>query len=382
MLALTGQRTYALHEPLGVVGVMSPFNAPVGLAFDPAVDAIAAGNSVMLRISESTPHTADLVKSLVSEHFKEEEMVVVTGGLDVSKAFATLPWDKLLFTGGTEVGKRILAAAAENLTPVILELGGKSPCVILEDANIAEAGQKIARVRQMNAGQVCLAGDYVLLPERRLEAFIDVVVEADREAYPSILDNGEFTSVIHQGAYERLVGYIAEAQELGCRIVQSKPADEEVPDRSTRKIPLTIVINPSDHLKVSQNEAFGPILSVYTYANLDDAIALINRKEKPLALYVFGKNRSSVDKVISSTSSGGVTVNDLILHAGSETMGFGGVGHSGMGRYKGGFVGYKACSNPKAVFEQGFLGKFIVGFFPPFKSERTRRMLRRRVGLQ
>ncbi len=380
LLGLTGQRTYILHEPLGVVGVMSPFNAPVGLAFDPAIDAIAAGNSVMLRISESAPHAGELIKSLVSAHFKSEEMAVATGGLEVSRAFAALPWDKLVFTGGTEVGKRILSAAAENLTPVILELGGKSPCVILDDANVAEAGMKIARVRQMNAGQVCIAGDYALLPERHLEAFIDAVVETDREAYPTILDNGEFTSVIHQAAYDRLVGYIAEAEAHGCRVVQSKPANEEVPDPSTRKIPLTLVINPADHLNVSQNEAFGPILSV-SYSDLDDAIALINGKEKPLALYVFGKNRSAIDKIIGSTSSGGVTVNDLILHAGSETMGFGGVGHSGTGRYKGGFIGYQAFSNPKSVFEQGLMGRFMGFFFPPFKSDRTRRMLRRRVGL-
>ncbi|MYC36804.1 MAG: aldehyde dehydrogenase family protein [Chloroflexi bacterium] len=381
LLGLTGQRTYILHEPLGVVGVMSPFNAPVGLAFDPAIDAIAAGNSVMLRISENAPHAAELIKSLVSARFKAEEMAVATGGLEVSRAFAALPWDKLLFTGGTEVGKRILSAAAENLTPVILELGGKSPCVILDDANVAEAGMKIARVRQMNAGQVCVAGDYALLPERHLEAFIEAVVRADREAYPSILDNGEFTSVIHQAAYDRLVGYIAEAEAHGCRVVRSKPANEEVPDPATRKLPLTLVVNPADHLKVSRNEAFGPILSVYTYAALDDAIAFVNGREKPLALYVFGRNRRAIDKIIGSTSSGGVTVNDLILHAGSETMGFGGVGHSGMGRYKGGFIGYQAFSNPKSVFEQGLLGRFMGFFFPPFKSDRTRRMLRRRVGL-
>ncbi len=382
LLALVGQRTYMVNEPLGVVGVMSPFNAPVSLALDPAIDAIAAGNSVMIRVSESTPHTANLLQSLVASRFAEEEMAVVVGDLEVSKAFAALPWDKLLFTGGSEVGKRILAAAAENLTPVILELGGKSPCVVLDDADIATAAWKIGRVRQMNAGQVCIAGDYVLLPEQRLEQFVEAVVDGDRAAYPSITGNSEYTSIINEGAFDRIVGYIDEARDAGCRVIQSKPVDEEVPDRATRKIPLTVVVNPPEHLKVSQNEIFGPVLSVYTYERLDDAIERINSREKPLALYIFGKSRIAIDKIVDNTSSGGITVNDLLIHAGSETMGFGGVGYSGMGRYKGGFIGYKAFSNPKAVLEQGLLRRFSGIFFPPMSSDRTRRFLRRQVGVK
>lgn len=383
LLGLTGQRTYIVNEPLGVVGIMSPFNAPVSLAFDPAIDAIAAGNSVIIKISESTPHTADLTKSLVSKYFRAEEMAVVVGDYEVSKTFASLPWDKFLFTGGSEVGKRILVAAADNLTPVILELGGKSPCVVLDDTNILEeVAKKIGRVRQINAGQMCIAGDYVLLPERHLEKFVEAVIESDRAAYPSIVNNDDFTSIIHESAYDRIVGYIDEAREAGCRVIQSKPRNEEVPDRLTRKIPLTIIINPEDHLMVSQNEIFGPILSIYTYEKLDDAIAYINSKEKPLALYIFGRNRIAIDKIVNSTSSGGITINDLLMHAGSETMGFGGVGYSGMGRYKGGFIGYKAFSNPKAVFEQGIMRRFTGIFYPPFKSDRVGKMLRRQVGIK
>lgn len=382
ILALTGQRTYIVNEPLGVVGVMSPFNAPVSLALDPAIEAIGAGNSVMIKVSESVPRTSNLFKRLVSQYFKPEEMAVIEGEAEVSRAFAAMPWDKLVFTGGSEVGKRILAAAAENLTPVILELGGKSPCVVLDDADIVETAKKIGRVRQFNSGQVCIAGDYVLLPERHLEEFLEAVVTEDREAYPTILDNEEFTSVIHEGAYDRIMSYINEAQDAGCRIIQSKPADEDVPDRATRKIPLTIAVNPADSLMVSKNEIFGPILSVYTYSNLDDAIARINNREKPLALYIFGRNRREINKVIDNTSSGGVTVNDLMMHANSETMGFGGVGYSGTGRYKGGLIGYKAFSNPKSVFEQGLMRRFTGAFFPPFKTDRARRTLRRRVGVE
>ncbi len=382
LLALVGQRTYTVNEPLGVVGVMSPFNAPVSLALDPSIDAIAAGNSVMIRVSESTPHTADLLQSLVASYFREEEMAVVVGDIEVSKAFAALPWDKLLFTGGSEVGKRILAAAADNLTPVILELGGKSPCFVLDDADIAAVAWKIGRVRQLNAGQVCIAGDYVLLPDRRLEQFVEAVIDGDRAAYPSMRDNSEYTSIINEGTFDRIVGYIDEARDAGCRVIQSKPVDEEVPDRATRKIPLTVVVNPPERLKVSQNEIFGPVLSVYSYEDLDDAIEHINSREKPLALYIFGRNRIAIDKIVDNTSSGGITVNDLLLHADSETMGFGGVGYSGMGRYKGGFIGYQAFSNPKAVLEQGLMRRFSGVFFPPLSSDRARKFLRRRVGVK
>lgn len=382
LMALTGQRTYIVHEPLGVVGIMAPFNAPVSLALVPAVEAIAAGNSVTMKFSESAPATAELMKALVGRYFKAEEVAAVTGGPDVSRAFAALPWDLLFFTGGTEIGRKIMGAAAANLTPVILELGGKSPCVLLEDADAREAARKIARVRQLNAGQVCLAGDYVLLPGRELDAFVEAAIASDGETYPSILDNDEITSVIHEDAYDRIVGYIDEAREAGCRIAQSNPLDEAAPDRATRKIPLTLIVNPTEDLAICREEAFGPILSVHTYDNLEEAIAYINRREKPLALYIFGRDRRRIDRIVGATSSGGVTVNDLLFHAGSSTMGFGGVGASGMGRYKGGYVGYKAFSNPKSVFEQGLMRKFTDRFFPPLKSDRQRKMLRRRVGMR
>lgn len=382
IFALTGQRSYLVNEPLGVVGIMSPFNAPVSLALDPAVDAIAAGNSVMIKISENTPETANLMKELVSKYFKPEEMVVIIGDSEVSKFFASLPWDKFVFTGGSEVGKKILAASAAHLTPVILELGGKSPCVILEDANVSEVAQKIMKVRLMNAGQVCISGDYVFLPAHRLEAFIRGILESAKEVYPSIINNEKFTSVIDDRAYDRITGYIDEAIKEGCRVIQSNPMNEIVPDRNSRKIPLTLIINPPEHLQVCKNEIFGPILSVFTYERLRYAIQYINSKPKPLALYIFGKNKTEIDKVIHTTSSGGVTVNDLLMHADSKEMGFGGVGYSGMGRYKGGRIGYKAFSNPKSVVEQGFLRKFTERFIPPIKTNEARKILRHQVGIK
>lgn len=382
ILALTGQRTYIVNEPLGVVGIMSPFNAPVSLAFDPAIEAIAAGNSVMIKMSESTPRTAELIKSLVTVYFEPQELAIVVGNAEVSQTFAALPWDMFVFTGGSEVGKRILAASADNLTPVILELGGKSPCVVLEDADILDTATKIGKVRRLNAGQVCIAGDYVLLPEKHLEKFIQAVINGDKAAYPSTIDNDEVTSIIHKNAYDRIVGYINEAKAANCQVIQSNPMNEKLPDPTTRKIPLTIIVNPPDHLLVSQNEVFGPILSIHTYHDLDDAIAYVNAKPKPLALYIFGRNQQQIDDVVNHTSSGGITINDCLFHANSKTMGFGGVGYSGMGRYKGGFIGYKAFSNPKAVFQQGIMRRFTRQFFPPFKNDRLKKMLRRQVGVK
>lgn len=380
-LSLTGQKDYIINEPLGVIGIMSPFNAPVSLAFDPAVEALAAGNSVMIKVSESTPKTAEFVQKIVSKTFKETEMAVVTGDYRISQLFASLPWDKFVFTGGSEVGKKILAAAAPNLTPVLLELGGKSPCVILEDADVESAAKKIGLLRVQNAGQVCISGDYVLIPENYLELFIDTVVTTVGEKYPTVINNPYFTSIIDNKSFDRIVGYIDEAKNAGSRIVQINPSKEKLPDPDSRKIPLTLIVNPSEDLMVSKYEIFGPILSIYTYKDIDEAIERINKKEKALALYIFGKQRKNIDHVMNNTSSGGVTVNDLLMHANAGQMGFGGVGYSGMGRYKGGFIGYQAFTNPKTVIEQGLMGRFTTNFFPPY-GDRTRKILRSQVGVK
>lgn len=382
ILALTGQKTYIVNEPLGVVGIMSPFNAPVSLAMDPAIEAIAGGNTVIMKLSESTPLTADLIQKLVSQYFKEEELAVITGEVDVSIAFVDRAWDKFFFTGGSEVGKKILAANAKYLTPAILELGGKTPCILLHDADVKSAAHKIAQVRMANAGQICISGDYVFLKENQLEAFITEAVNRMDELYPSLLDNPEFTAIINDREYNRITAYLEEAKEANCRIVYSNPKNEIVPDQKTRKIPFSIVVNPPRDLQVACREIFGPILTIFTYQDINEAITFINNNEKPLALYVFGKNREEINKVIRNTSSGGVTVNDLMMHVNSHKMGFGGVGYSGMGRYKGGKKGFHAFTNPKSVLEQGLMGKFTARFFIPYTSERARNMIRSTVGIK
>lgn len=381
LMALTGQRDYIVNEPLGVIGIMSPFNAPVSLAFDPAVEALAAGNRVMIKISESTPKTSELIQNLVAKTFSENEMAVVSGDYRISQLFSSLPWDKFVFTGGSEVGKKILGAAANNLTPVLLELGGKSPCLILGDADIKAAAKKIGLLRVQNAGQVCISGDYVLLPEKHLTEFVDTLVRAVEEKYPTVISNPYFTSIINQSAYDRITSYITEAEDAGSRVIQINPGKEQLPDPVSRKIPLTLVINPAEELMVSKHEIFGPILSIYTYQDLGQAIDRINRREKALALYVFGKNRKNIDHVVNHTSSGGVTINDVMMHANARNIGFGGVGYSGMGRYKGGFVGYQAFTNPKTVVRQGLMGKMTIRFFPPY-GDTTRSLLRSQVGLK
>lgn len=383
ILAFTGQRTFQINEPLGVVGIMSPFNAPVSLALDPAIEAIGAGNSVMIKMSEHVSRTASLMKELVKEYFDESELAVITGGVDISKAFAKLPWDKFFFTGGSEVGKKILASLAENLTPAILELGGKNPCILLEDADVEYAAKRIVTVRLLNAGQVCLAGDYVFVPKKQLDKFVAHAIQIATELYPNIISNPHYTSIINDEAYNRIVEWIQEAKNADCKVIEVNPSNEPVPDPISRKIPLTLVVNPPKHLNVATKEIFGPVLTIFDYSELDDVIKHINSLEKPLAIYSFGKNNKMINKILENTSSGGVTINDLLMHANSKYMGFGGVGYSGMGRYKGGKIGFYAFTNPKAIHKQGFLlRKMSTMFFPPYKSDILRKMLRRQVGMK
>ena len=371
ILRLLGQRSYIQNEPLGVVGVISPFNAPITLAFDPAIDAIAAGNTVIMRFPEAMPATGTLMTELVTKYFEPAEMAVATGDLELAKFFSSLPWDMLAFTGGGTTARHIMAAAAKNLTPVLLELGGKSPIIVLEDADLRVVARKTVKTRLMNGGQVCIAGDYALVPETKLEEFLSMLMEEAQTIYPSVLDNPRYTSVVGETSFNRLTNYLDEARENDVRVIEFNPNNEALPSPETGKFPLSIAINPGPELRLSCEEIFGPILPVLSYESLGDAIETINSKEKPLALYIFGHNRAEIDRVLEQTSSGGVTVNDFLMHAGSHSMGFGGVGESGMGRYKGGKVGFQAFSNLKSVFEQGILGRFSQNFTPPLDTVTT-----------
>ncbi|QAS22877.1 coniferyl aldehyde dehydrogenase [Lactiplantibacillus plantarum] len=381
LMALTGTKQYVYNEPLGVVGIMSPFNAPIDLALDPAVEAIAAGNRVMVKISEYTPKTAALVQKLSQQYLNEKNFAVVTGEADIAAQFSALDWDKLVFTGGSETGKKVLSAAAPNLTPVVLELGGKNPAVVLPDANKQMTAAKIARSRSGNSGQICLDTDYVLLPTDQLDEYVRLITAQLAQAFPTYINNSEYSAIINDRSYDRILRMLTEARQRGTRLITINPNNELVPDVKRRLIPLTLAINPDRDLQIARNEIFGPILSIFTYDSLDEAIAFINSHEKPLAMYLFGRSSRHLNQIISQTSSGGVDINELSLHAGPHSMGFGGVGYSGMGRYKGGKTGFETFSNQKSVYKQGVLAKYTTRLMVPIHNKRNEKLLKRMLGL-
>lgn len=382
ILSLFGTKQFIMNEPLGIVGIISPFNAPIDLAFDPAIEALAAGNRVMLKISEYTPQTAELLQQLAAQYFEPEVLTVITGEQDISAAFSALPWDKLVFTGSSETGKKVMASAAKNLTPVLLELGGKNPAIVLPDADIALAAKKIARGRSGNSGQICLSVDYALVPKNQLDQYINLISAELMEAYPTYHDNTEFSALINAAAFERVDRVMAEAEKSGAQVISLNPNNEKMPDKQNRLYPFTLVINPSHELSVARDEIFGPILSIFTYDSLEEAISFINQHEKSLALYIFGYNKKQIEQILNQTSSGGVDINELSLHAGSHEMGFGGVGYSGMGRYKGGKIGFETFSNAKAVYRQGILAKYTSRFMTPIRDPKDQKRFKRLMGIK
>lgn len=352
-LAFGPGKARIITQPLGCVGVISPWNYPFYLAAVPAATALAAGNRVFMKPSELTPRTAALTAELVSRYFRPEEFAVVTGGPEVGSAFSHLPFDHMLFTGSTPVGHHIMRAAAANLVPVTLELGGKSPTIISDDYPLEEAAERIAAGKWFNAGQTCIAPDYLLVPEGKIEAMVQALQTALTRRYPTIATNEDYTAILNDHHYARLTGYIEEARAGGARVVEVKPSDETV-DPTSRKIAPTLLVGVRDDMRVMQDEIFGPVLPILPYQTLDEAIAFVNARPRPLALYYFDHNRSRVNDVLARTTSGGACVNETIMHVVQDDLPFGGVGASGMGAYHGpeGFFG---MSHRKAVFERGGL---------------------------
>ena len=352
-----------LYQPVGVVGIISPWNYPFQLAIMPLIAALAAGNRVMLKPSELTPRTANFLGELLGGLFPSERVATIIGGPDVGEAFSRLPFDHLFYTGSTAVGRQVMQAAAENLTPVTLELGGKSPCILGDDASLRSAVKNIVYGKLLNAGQTCIAPDYVLVPERRLERFIKVAARAADEFYPTVADNPDYTSIVNERHYRRLAEYVAEAKANGTRVVEVNPRNEILAPEM-RKMPLTMVVEPDEDLSVMREEVFGPVLPIKTYRKLEDAIDYVNRRPRPLALYYFGSNRRKRDEVLRKTMSGGVSINATLLHFLVEDLPFGGVGASGFGAYHGEH-GFRTFSHRRSIFLQSrFSG---TGFLrPPF----------------
>ena len=353
-----------IPQPKGCIGIMVPFNFPINLAVGPLASALAAGNRAMLKMSELTPHVGELFARLVDERFPSEKITVVNGGLEVSQEFSALPFDHLLFTGSTAVGRHIMRAAADNLTPVTLELGGKSPVIIAEDYPLAWAADRIVWGKLFNCGQICIAPDYVLVPKGKEQEFATYVHSAARKLYPKLAGNDDYTAVINDQHYQRLTDTIADAKAKGALI---EPVADPAASRSERKLPLTLVLNPTDDMKVLQDEIFGPVLPVKGYQSVDDAISYVNERPRPLALYVFSNQSETQERVLAETTSGGVAINDTLMHYMQDDMPFGGIGPSGMGSYHTG-EGFDTFSHLKPVFKQRGVGSFTGAklLYPPY----------------
>jgi coniferyl-aldehyde dehydrogenase len=365
-------RAQVVSQPLGVVGVISPWNYPVSLALGPVATALAAGNRVMLKPSEYTPATSALLARLLGEIFPVEQVAVVTGGAEVGAAFAALPFDHLLFTGGTATGRLIMRAASENLVPVTLELGGKSPVLVDADYPLERAARSIAQGKLLNAGQVCIAPDYVLVPAADAARFATLFADEVKRLYPSLVDNPDYSAVINQRHYDRLRMLVEDARGKGAKVVEINPAGEDVRPQSGRKLPPTLLLDVTNDMAAMQDEIFGPVLPVKTYGTLDEAIAYINSRPRPLALYYFGTNRARQREVLARTTSGGVTINDTLLHYLQEDLPFGGIGASGMGAYHG-REGFKTFSHRKPVFRQARLN--TTGLIRPPYGKLVERMI-------
>jgi coniferyl-aldehyde dehydrogenase len=358
-----------VYQPLGVVGIISPWNYPVQLTLAPLSGALAAGNRVMIKPSEITPRTSALLERVIGEVFDPSEVAVVQGGADVAKAFSRQKFDHLLFTGSTAVGRVVMQAAAENLVPVTLELGGKSPALVAPDYPIEKAAERIAVGKLFNAGQTCIAPDYVLVPRESETAFIAAFREAVARLYPSLAANPDYTAIIDERHCERIRHLIADARERGAAIHEINPASETF-DEASRKIAPVIMTHVPEHAAAMQEEIFGPVLPVMPYDDIEAAYGFIGTRPHPLALYLFSHDRRVVERTLEQTASGGVAINDTLLHCVQEDLPFGGVGPSGMGAYHG-EAGFRTFSHARSVFHQArFNGAGVT--IPPYGSRMNR----------
>ena len=367
-LGLLGSRSRVEYQPLGVIGCISPWNFPVQLTFAPLAGIFAAGNRTMIKPSEFTPETSALMAKMFAEAYSEEEVAVLTGGPEVGSAFSTLAFDHLLFTGATSIARHVMRAAAENLVPVTLELGGKSPVIIGENADIELTAANVMAGKTMNAGQICLAPDYVFVPENRADDFVAAAQASVKKMFANLKDNPDYTSIVNERHFERINGYITDAKEKGATVVEINPASEDFTQQEHHRIPPTLIMDPTDDMSVMQEEIFGPVLPVKRYKHIDETIAYVNDHARPLGLYYFGQSAEEEQKVLTHTTSGGVTVNDVIMHIAQEDLPFGGVGPSGMGSYHG-YDGFKTFSHAKAVYSQSkTVSKLAASMRPPYKK--------------
>ncbi|UTA49335.1 coniferyl aldehyde dehydrogenase [Simiduia sp. 21SJ11W-1] len=360
-LHLLPGKAQVIYQPLGVVGIMVPFNYPLLLALGPLATALAAGNHAMIKMPEATPRTSALLAEVIAETFTPESVTVVNGGPAVAARFSELPFDHILFTGAGSIGKHVMRAAAENLTPVTLELGGKSPVVVGPDFPLEEAARRLCYSKSMNAGQTCVAPDYIFVPEGQVDAFKAAYKKAFNTFYPKISDNSDYTAIISERHQSRIAGWVEQARAAGAQV--EPVTDEQVDDGTRRQVPL-LVTNVDRSMTLMQEEIFGPVLPIMAYKNLQEAVDYINEGDRPLALYYFGFNKAHQQLILNFTHSGGVVFNESMLHVAVDDLPFGGVGASGMGHYHG-KEGFITFSKPKAVlYKPKFNGMKML--YPPY----------------
>jgi len=368
-------RNRLIPQPLGVVGIIAPWNYPLQLTLAPAVGALAAGNRVMIKPSELVPRFSALLKELISAKFDATEIVVTGIDDDIAKAFAALPFDHLIFTGSTRVGRLVAEAAGRNLTPITLELGGKSPALVDGSADLGQAAERIAYAKLVNAGQTCIAPDYALVPEGQVQDFADKVHASMRKMFGTDPGNKDYTSIVSDRHYARLEALVADAADRGARIMQPAKAGDPA-WKSKRKFPPTIVVGATPDMTIMQEEIFGPVLPILGYRDPAEPIAYVNKHDRPLALYWFGNNDAARDEVLARTVSGGVTVNDCLFHFTQINQPMGGVGASGTGTYHGEW-GFNTLSKLKPVFYRSPFNR-LADLYPPYGARiaRLEKMLR------
>ncbi|MEJ2764405.1 coniferyl aldehyde dehydrogenase [Photobacterium sp. MCCC 1A19761] len=360
-LMLTPAKVEVVYQPLGVVGIVVPWNFPVMLSLGPLITALAAGNRAMIKLSEFTPATNQVLRDLLASLFEPESVAVIEGEADIASAFSALPFDHLLFTGSTQVGRHVMRAAADNLTPVTLELGGKSPALIAPDMPIPLAVERLIYGKSLNAGQICVAPDYVLVPADQHDAFVAEYQKQFQAMYPKGVASNDFTSVINRKQYDRLRAWLADAEQQGAQVI---PCHPEARDDEQHRMITHLVLETNEQMQLMQEEIFGPLLPVIPYHSLDEALARIRRQPRPLALYLMSQDPALQQQIKTTTHAGGMCINDAVFHVAADDAPFGGIGPSGMGHYHG-KEGFLTFSKAKTVLSRG---KFSTGklITPPY----------------
>ena len=369
-LLLAPARVEMHYQPLGVVGIMVPWNFPVMLSLGPLIGAIAAGNRAMIKLSEFTPHTNAALRTLLAQVFDDDEVVLIEGDAGLAAAFSTLPFDHLLFTGSTAVGRQVMAAAAPQLTPLTLELGGKSPCLIAPDMPLALAVERMIFGKSLNAGQICVAPDYVLLPRGQEQGFIEAYQTHFRRLYPKGLDSPDYGSIINEAQYERLTAWLAEAKQAGA---QAHPCASPARDDGARRLVPHLLTEVPGHCQLMQQEIFGPLLPLVPYDSIEEAIAYVAARPRPLALYLMSLDETLQSRLIRETHAGGMAINECLFQVAADDAPFGGIGPSGMGHYHG-HEGFLTFSKAKTVLRRG---RFSTGslIHPPYRRWYQRLMM-------